>query len=436
MQTKHYSKTIALVFCLIWATASPAKGEFTCNNYNTLDGKSIYRICFPDDVPYNGKLVIWAHGFQDAGTPIQIPEDQLSFGDFSIPEAITDLGYAFATTSYSKTGLAVVQGSNDIVELVGLFNEYATENGIAQPEKVFVTGASEGGLITALLTEKRSDLFDAGLAACGPVGDFLYQIKYFGDARATFQYFFRGLIPGSPFNPDPDLILDWENYYENTVKPVVFNPTNRSKLDQWVNVSNLPFDPNDKYRSLETTVKDVLRYSVVNINDAAATLKEATASSGNGFPFDNRWTWYSGSRNDFLLNLFVPRVGADPAAVAEMKKNYNTTGQLSIPLLTIHTLYDQQVPYFHEFLYNLKTISQGSFWTEHVNFPINRFGHCNFTPDEALLGFGLMLLYAGEMDTLEGVGSMLRGEELSSFESLAERFGLPYSVGGNKLRLK
>jgi hypothetical protein len=47
-----------------------------------------------------------------------------------------------------------------------------------------------------------------------------------------------------------------------------------------------------------------------------------------------------------------------------------------------------------------------------------------------------MLLYAGEMDTLEGVGSMLRDEELSSFESLAERFGLPYNLGGNRLRLK
>jgi hypothetical protein len=190
----------------------------------------------------------------------------------------------------------------------------------------------------------------------------------------------------------------------------------------------LPYDLTDKYGSLEITVRDVLRYAVVNINDAAATL--------GGFPFENRWTWYRGSKNDFLLNLFVPRVGADPAGVAEMKKNYNTTGQLSIPLVTMHTTLDQQVPYFHEFLYNLKTISQGSFWTEHVNFPINRFGHCNFTPDEALLGFGLMLLYAGEMDTLEGVGSMLRGEDLSSFESLAERFGLPYNVEGNKLRLK
>jgi hypothetical protein len=428
MQPKHYSKIIVLVFCLIWVAASPAKGEDPCVDGIQASG-SIYRICMPPDDLYNGKLVIWAHGFQDAGPGVEIPEDQLSFGGISIPEIIMSLGYGFATNSYSKKGLAVVQGQEDIVDLVSIYNDYIYDvYGYAPATRVFLTGASEGGLITASLIEKRSDLFDAGLAACGPVGDFPYQIKYFGDARATFQYFFPRLITEDPFHPSDEFINSWPDYYKETVRPTVFSPLNRSKLDQWVNVANLPFDSKNKYKSLETTVKDVLRYSVVNINDAAATL--------DGFPFDNRWTWYRGSKNDFLLNLLVPRVGADPAAIAEMKANYNTTGQLSKPLVTMHTLLDQQVPYFHEFLYDLKTLSQGSFLTEHVNIPINRYGHCNFTPDGALLGFGLMLLYAGEMDTLQGVGSMLRGEELGSFESLAEKFGLPYSVEGDRLRIK
>ncbi len=412
---------MVLVFCLIQLAVLPAMGEFTC-----VDGPQgddgVYRICMPVDVAYNGKLVIWAHGFQDATEPISIPEDQLSFGDFSIPDVITGLGYAFATNSYSKTGLAVRQGFDDIAELVGIF---AGNHG--EPDKVFLTGASEGGLITALLIESRPDLFDAGLAACGPVGDFPFQIKYFGDARATFQYFFRGLIPGDPFNPSDDLILNWKRDYQEDVLDAVFHWSNRRKLDQWVEVANLPFDPNDKYGSLETTVRDVLRYSVVNIKDAAETL--------GGFPFDNRWTWYRGSRNDFLLNLLVPRIGSDPAAVDEMKTHYNTTGQLSVPLVTMHTTLDQQVPYAHEFFYNLKTLSQGSFLTEHVNIPFKQFGHCAFTPDQALFGFGLMLLYAGEMDTLAGVGSVLQGDHLRSFESLAGRFDFPYRVEGDGLRM-
>ncbi len=422
MKLKQYPKIIVLVFCIIWIAVLPAKGEFTCiNGDQGEDG--FYRICMPEDVEYNHKLVIWAHGFQDATEEVSIPEDQLSFGDFSIPDVITRLGYAFATNSYSKTGLAVRQGYADILDLVPIFTGVYGE-----PEKVFLTGASEGGLITALLIESRPDVFDAGLAACGPVGDFPYQLKYFGDARATFQYFFRGLIPGDPFNPSSDLIESWESDYQDEVLDEIFHWSNRRKLDQWVEVANLPFDPSDKYGSLEITVRDVLRYAVVNMKDAEETL--------GGFPFDNRWTWYRGSKNDFLLNLFVPRIGADPTAVNEMKTKYNTTGQLSVSLVTIHTTLDQQVPYMHEFFYNLKTLSQGSLLTEHVNIPFNQFGHCEFTPEQALLGFGLMLLYAGEMDTLAGVGSMLRGDHLSSFESLADRFGLPYSAEGDVLRMK
>jgi hypothetical protein len=107
-----------------------------------------------------------------------------------------------------------------------------------------------------------------------------------------------------------------------------------------------------------------------------------------------------------------------------------------VPLVTIHTTLDQQVPYVHEFFYNLKTLSQGSLLTEHVNIPFNQFGHCNFTPDQALLGFGLMLLYAGEMDTLAGVGSLLRDDQLSSFENHADQYGLPYEESGDSLNLK
>jgi pimeloyl-ACP methyl ester carboxylesterase len=425
MKTEQLLKILLVLNLLILGIISTAPCETNCTDMIQDEAVgSVYRICMPTDVPYNGKLVIWAHGFQDATDEVSIPEDQLQFGDFSIPEIITDLGYGFATNSYSKTGLAVVQGVEDIVELVDLFADYVE----AYPERVFLTGASEGGLITTRLIETRPDLFDAGFAACGPIGDFPYQIKYFGDARATFQYFFPHLIPGDPFNPSDYLIANWKAFYDSEVRPVVFSPMKRGKLDQWVNVAKLPFDSNNKYSSLELTVKDVLRYSVVNIKDAAETI--------GGFPFDNRRTWYFGSNNDFFLNLFVPRISATPSAVTEMKTNYNTSGGLDKPLITMHTLYDQQVPYVHELLYNLKTMSNGTFLTKHINIPINRFGHCNFEPEEAILGFGLMLLYAGEMDTLEGVGTLLQGDRLNSFENYSDKFGLPYSKDGDKLSIK
>jgi pimeloyl-ACP methyl ester carboxylesterase len=332
---------------------------------------------------HNGSLVVWAHGFQDAGGPVEIPESQLCFGAGAcLPDLITQLGFAFATNSYSKTGLAVLQGQSDILDLVRIFKAQK-----GTPNRVYLVGASEGGIITALSLEQHPDVFSAGLAACGPIGSFPAQINYFGDARATFEVFFPGVIPGNPFHPDPGLAAGWIQHYDAVIEPFLFDPARRHALDQWVRVAQLPFDPNDYLESVKVSVRDVLRYAVVNLNDATATL--------GGFPFENRTRWYTGSDHDFLLNVFVPRVDASPAALLAMNTSYATTGVLKRPLVTLHTLLDQQVPYFHEQLYALKTFFSGSLFTRHVNIPIDRFEHCNFTTDEALFAFGVMLFYDG-----------------------------------------
>src|SRR5829696_6122251 len=213
----------AAVFALLLFVAIPARAQSVCDPDGVQGSGSLYRICMPPADQYNGVLVIWAHGFQDAGTPVQIPEDQLCLGDFCIPEVINSLGFGFATNSYSKTGMAIVQGKNDIIDLVSI---YAAQKG--QPQKVFLVGASEGGIITALAVEQRPDIFAGGLAACGPVGNFPLQINYFGDARATFAYFFPGLIPGDPFTPHQKLVNVRSDYYELIVKPIVMSPRNRT----------------------------------------------------------------------------------------------------------------------------------------------------------------------------------------------------------------
>ena len=369
--------SLMLLFCC--AAADTADAQSSCGPDAAQASGSIYRICMPPAETYNGMLVVWAHGFQDAGTPVQIPEDQLCTSQICIPELVNALGFGFATNSYRKTGLAVIEGEADILDLVNL---YGAQQGY--PAKVFLIGASEGGLITTLATEHHPEIFSAGLAACGPIGDFPVQLAYLGDARATFDYFFHGIIPGDPFHPPPALVSAWTDYYRLVVEPIVFHPAARGLLDQWVRVAHLPYDRNDYLGSLRITVRDVLRYGVVNLTDAASTL--------GGFPYDNRTRVYRGSSNDALLNQGVARIGADPGAVAEMQK-YQTTGILRRPLITLHTLQDQQVPFAHEPLYALKTLASGAFVTRHLPIAIDRFGHCNFTAQEMLGGFLTMLYY-------------------------------------------
>lgn len=389
----------------------------------------VYRICMPAAGQYNGKLVIWAHGFQDAGTPVQIPEDQLQIGDTNLPDLITGLGYAFATNSYRKTGLAIAQGSEDIVDLVDVF---VAQEGA--PSRTYLVGASEGGIITALLAEQRPDLFDGGSAACGPVGSFPGQINYFGDARTLFEVFFPGLIPGPVFAPPASLVADWANYYESTVKPVVFNPANRAKLDQYAAAAKLPYDNGsdaEYLATVEVSVADVLRYSVVNLTDAATTL--------GGFPYGNLTRQYTGTSNDALLNYLVGqyglRVARNPAALTEMQSSrYATSGELSVPLVTLHTLRDQQVPYWHEQLYAVKTLQSGDLYSNHIPLKVDRFEHCNFTAGEALVAFAIMVIKA-EGAVQPAMTATLSTADLADFETLARNYGLPYRRHGKEIRI-
>ena len=351
------------------AQASPSS---VCEPDGQLPSGAYYRICMPTGT-WNGDLVIYAHGYVAFNKPITIPEDQLQLpGGVSLPELINSLGFAFATTSYRMNGLAVETGVADLVDVAAVFSATHTV-----PTHTLLTGVSEGGLITALAIEQRSDVFDGGLAACGPIGDFSKQINYFGDFRVLFDYFFPGVLPGSPISIPQSLIDDWPHYYTATIQPLIFAPTNTARLEQLLRVSHAPY-VSGLITTVDTSVYDALSYNVLATNDAVQKL--------GGQPFDNQARVYAGSANDTQLNQMVQRFSADPVALQAVDLNYQTTGQLTVPLVTLHTTLDQQVPYWHAQLYRVKVIQRDSL-AFHQPTEINRYGHCYFEASEALGSF-------------------------------------------------
>ena len=67
-------------------------------------------------------------------------------------------------------------------------------------------------------------------------------------------------------------------------------------------------------------------------------------------------------------------------------------GGSAIPTLTMHTTRDPLVPYRHEELFAAKVAASGAA-REHLNVPIDRYGHCAFEPGEVLGAlFALRLL--------------------------------------------
>ncbi len=360
--------------------AHPALAQGLCQQSNCLPDATqpsgaVYRVCLPEPSCWNGDLVVWAHGYVAFNQPVAIPEDQLILPDgTSIPVIVNALGYAFATTSYRTNGLAIKDGIDDVRELVDVFS-----GAYGAPGHTYLVGASEGGIVTALATERHPDVFSGGLATCGPIGSFRGQLNYWGDFRALFDVYFPNLIPGSAIDVPAGVIDQWESVYKPMVQQAF--QAHPAALDGLLGVSRAPFDT-ARPASKQETALGLLWYNVFATNDGIQKL--------GGQPFDNTTRYYSGSANDFLLNLLVRRYRADPAALSEVAAHYETTADLVSPLVTLHTTGDPIIPFGHEVLYFYKALRSGSLARTAI-LPVSRYGHCQFKALEAIVGFVVLI---------------------------------------------
>ncbi len=157
------------VLTLILGSPSPAHSQFTwpqiCEQGSlpSHDPKNpadqLIVICIPPN--WNGRLVIYAHGFVPEQAPLELPSDELTLADGTfVPNLFLAQGFAFATSSFHKNGVAIEQGAEDLNKLLQYFRSVVPPQSL---QKVFITGASEGGLIALLLLERLS-----GKIRCGP----------------------------------------------------------------------------------------------------------------------------------------------------------------------------------------------------------------------------------------------------------------------------
>jgi pimeloyl-ACP methyl ester carboxylesterase len=328
---------------------------------------AVYRICLPGD--WDGKsLVIYAHGYVSPMKPVAIPEDQVKPPGWplSIDQVLNAQGYAFAMSSYSTNGLAVEQGIADSIDVLQIFTGLH-----GAPEETSLFGISDGGQIAVLAAERYPHIFRGAIAFCGPYGDYAGQINYFGDFRVLFDYFFPAVdIPNSPIDIAPAVIADWPTFYADEIHPIITDPANAGRVDQLLTTANVAFDADDAGPAKEQIIERLLWYNVFATNDGRAKL--------SGQPFDNTGRIYSGSADDSALNSSVERFRGDADAAAAIANGYETTGNLRIPLLTMHTDGDPIVPYWHAQKYGEKVAAQGSS-TFYAHIPVTEtYGHCSF----------------------------------------------------------
>jgi hypothetical protein len=369
---------VSVVLC--WLAAAPAAHAqeaaaaiATPCEESALTNGALTKICVPPG--WNGQLVVFAHGY----VPNVPGVFKLGFYD-TLPDGtdlatlVQGLGFAYATTSYRQNGLAILEGVDDIRGLVALF-----ESRYGRPSRSYLTGASEGGLVAALLVERFPTLFTGAYATCGPIGSFRYEIDYLTDFRVLFDYFFPGVFEGDATHVTDNDLLRWlKGAAKDRVRERLLQEPQRAL--ELLRTAKAAYDPRN-LATVVTTTLNVLQYNVLGSTDLQLKL--------GGSPYDNRLRWYAGSKNDLQLNLRVRRYAADPAATVALRP-YETTGHLRVPMVTLHTTADEIVPFIHEGLYLVKSRPTGR--GRFIPLPVLRYGHCAFTVNELLTGLGVLAL--------------------------------------------
>ena len=388
---------ILTVFTLLLVLPGPARSQWpsVCKESSLPSHDPKYPedqliiICIPPD--WNGQLVMYAHGYVPPQLPLALPVNELTVDGVFIPSVFIAENFAFATTSFHKNGVAIEQGAKDLNRLLQEFKSIVPPRSL---DRVYIVGGSEGGLIAVQLLEHFPGNYSGGLAVCAPLGESPAFIKNVYDFRVVFDYFFPTVftfppnLPGEqPFgalDTPQDAFLFWQSVYVPRI--IAALSSNLLATAQLFSVTKAVVDPTDPTTAIETA-SSLLAYPIFGANDLIAT--------AGGIPYDNRSTTYTGSADDAALNAGVERIQSDGRARAYARRFYEPTGNLHDPLVTLHNLFDPVVPFQHEIEYSNR-VAKGKRSDLLTVLSSAEYGHCEFTPEEVIQAFALMVQQVGQ----------------------------------------
>ena len=355
---------------------------------------SSYAVYVPAN--WNGKAVVYAHGIRDVTSPVDLRDQD---GLFAARDQLGAQGYAVAYSSYASNGFAVKDGAQRTHQLRGLL---ASVLG-GQPSATLLVGHSLGALVALEVAEEHPEQYNGALLMCGMVGGSRLQTDYLGNVRALADSYFPGRFAGNTlFYPAdrPPVTLP------EVIAAVQSNPMGLYAIASTAQTP-LPYVPvgdptNPSSPAFQTMVGSLfgaLNFHSRGINDVVDRVHGAS-------PFGNTGITYTlgtpvipplaGLLQGLIAqaNSNVARFVIDTPAVNYLDKNYEPTGALRIPVLTIHNSWDPGVPAFHETALMQKVQAAGatSMLTQRIVPPGT--GHCSIPGPVVMQGFADLATWA------------------------------------------
>jgi pimeloyl-ACP methyl ester carboxylesterase len=360
----------------------------------TFSDGATYLIQVPGN--WNGTLFLYSHGYVVPGTPNPAQD----VGDPVTGAWMLKHGYALAGSSYVNGGWDVSDALPDQIRTLNAFDRR-----VGTPAQTIAWGHSLGGMITAGLIQRYPSRFNAALPMCGVLSGGVATWNTALDAEFAFQQLVDPSVSVVNItDPGTNLIsaLNAAAKAQKTAKgrarlalaaaladtPGWFTPLSpepaasdyraqEANQFQWATQVTFPFafdlradlearaGGNPSWNTGVNYFRDLLKSA--DLPEVVALYHQA------GLSLDQ----------DLATLAAAPRISADPAAKGYLKKNITYNGQLSMPVLTMHTVGDGLVVPENEQAYNSVVAKAGDSALLRQVY-VNRAGHGTFTPAETI----------------------------------------------------
>jgi len=376
-------------------------GAVTTLNGTLADGAT-YKIQCPSGT-WNGTLFLYSHGYVTPGSanPAQ------DVGDPVTGAYLLGNGYALAGSSYATTGWAIQQALPDQVGTLNVFDQT-----YGKPRTTIAWGHSLGGIITAGLIQDYPNLFNAALPMCGVLSGGVATWNTALDAEFAFQQLIDPKIQVVNItNPTANLQAG-----EQAVAAAQQTAAGQARIALVAALGDTPgwFTPlSPEPAATDYAAQEQNQFlwdTEVTFPFVLAFRAELEARAGGNPSWNTGVNYFTdlaksvdlsevkalykaaglSLTKDLLKLNSAPRITASPFAVAYLAKNIAFDGDISIPVLSMHTTGDGLVVPENEQAYS-SVVDRAGHGNLLRQIFVNRAGHCAFTPAETITAVQTLL---------------------------------------------